>query len=157
DITVDQLTRRTLTAFRKFWPRAPFSATGIFPPGATQWYDFNGNAKQETVSYVLQGSECLVFFIGGIPVQTPTAFGVPGVSKNPTNPFMNSVIGSTNYSGNRTAPLFEFAADRLVLANDASSNVGPAGYSASFIPGYVDTLNSQSPNKAFYAYFSLNN
>jgi general secretion pathway protein G len=148
DITVGQLGRRTVTAFRKFWPRAVFN-TPALPIG--QWYDFNGNNNLEKVSFVLQGSECLVFFLGGIPTQTASGYGMSGFSKNPTNPFMNNVTGSTNYSANRTAPLFEFVADRLVL-----STVGPSGYGSSLIPGYIDSLNSQAPNQAFYAYFSLN-
>ena len=34
------------------------------------WYDFNGNGVLDP-PYILQGDECLVFFLGGVPFQDP--------------------------------------------------------------------------------------
>lgn len=184
DITQGQLALRTLTAFRKFWPRAAFSTTGpVWGPGSTQgsaqWYDFNGDGVfmgNATLGvppgpWVLQGHECLVFFLGGIPLRTVDASGnitlsMTGFSKNPTNPFMSSVpTAGTNFSSNRNQPFYEFDSNRLqvTLAGPAGIVPGPyvnAAAVPSLIPGYLDSIASQStgPNaQNFYAYFSNNN
>ena len=66
-------------------------------------------------AYILQGHECLVFFLGGIPLQTASGYGMTGFGKDPTNPFTNNLNISSNYSNNRQAPFFEFNPGRLVL------------------------------------------
>ena len=69
DITVGALAQRSLIALRKFWPKVVFSTTNPPPQiGANFWYDFNGNGVMDG-PYILQGHECLVFFLGGIPFQ----------------------------------------------------------------------------------------
>jgi prepilin-type N-terminal cleavage/methylation domain-containing protein len=78
--------------------------TKMFPRyNRNQIYKWNG---QGGGSVTLQGYECLVFFLGGIPTSgaTPTC---QGFSTNPSDP--------TDFSNpqNRKAPLFEFQADRL--------------------------------------------
>ena len=131
DITCGQLAQRSVAAIRKFWPRV---STTSAPNG--QWYDFNGNGILDTLPYVLHGHECLVFFLGGVPIpnQLPvsasTIFGLIGFDKSPTNPFTNNITGSTMYSANRQPPFFEFNAGRLFL--DPNSATG--------IPGYYDSL-----------------
>ena len=94
DITYGALAQRSLIALRKFFPKVVFSTSGqpptVFynpPPGNGFWYDFNGNGVMDG-PYILQGDECLVFFLGGIPFQDPTtgAFGMTGFGKDPVNP-----------------------------------------------------------------------
>ena len=161
DITIGQLADRTATAMRKFWPRAQFSTSGPrFSPGSTEWYDFNGTGSQEAVDFVLQGHECLVFFLGGIPLNVSGPISVIGFGKSPTNPFSNGVQGSSMYSGNRTPPMFEFKSERLQLTLLTSLPTG-SGYSAflsatSRNPGYIDSLDGQGNKQSFYAYFSTN-
>ena len=137
--------------------------------GANFWYDFNGNgigpgsAVAET-SYILQGHECLVFFLGGIPFQDHVTgnFGMIGFGKDPANPFTNNLVSDPNfggasnpmYSGNRQPPIFEFNGGRLFLdPTNTSNNGGSPG-----IPGYYDSLGNSPPNAAsstlnFYVYF----
>ena len=166
DITIGQLAQRSVAALRKFFPRVVLNtaplAPPVFPNGSTRWYDFNGNGVMDG-PYILQGYECLVFFLGGIPtpnppaslqvpnvaplnpLAVPTSFAMSGFGKDPTNPFSNNIFsdprapfnGSANsmYSGNRQAPLFEFANNRLAL--------DPNGLSG--IPGYVDSLGNPAP------------
>jgi general secretion pathway protein G len=154
DITVGELAARSVAAIRKFWPRVQLIAAGQATASAG-WYDFNGDNVQEQNGYVLHGHECLVFFLGGVPLpsSTPvtpeTTFGMTGFGKDPTNPFTNSVIGSAAYNPSRDPPLFEFNPGRLF--------VDPSGTSG--IPGYYDSLGSASPSPGsttlnFYAYFS---
>jgi hypothetical protein len=167
DITVGQLATRSLQAMRKFWPKVQFSATGTPPNilngGGNYWYDFNGNGVMDN-GYILQGHECLVFFLGGIPLPSPlnyatvdpgsVEFGMTGFGTDPTNPFTNSVVGNPMYNANRQSPLYQFNPGRLFL--DTSNPFTPG------IPGYFDTLNNGPPlgigtgsgTISFYAYFS---
>lgn len=145
DVHLGQLYQRTIVAFRKFWPRVVLSSGGpVFGTGATTWYDFNGDGTfAGNTAMVLQGHECLVFFLGGIPAwNSGRVTGVSGFGKNPTNPFLNQAVTS-----NRTAPLYEFDGSRLVT----NSITG--------MPGYLDSLSSTSTPtpQNFYSYFSTNN
>ena len=66
----------------------------MFANNSPRWYDFNGNGGTgPDPPYILQGHECLVFFLGGIPVH-PDDHGstcMTGFGKDPTNPFTNSI------------------------------------------------------------------
>lgn len=161
DITLGQLAQRSLRYLQKFWPRATFSSSGVvFANGSTAWHDFNGNGNFDNGGpvaggYIIQGHQCLTFFLGGIPYNTGSGIGMSGFGKNPSNPFSNMIGGNTMYRGgastappSSTTPFYEFRASRLVLdPND------PYG-----IPGYLDPIGSLQPNPGssvnFYAYFS---
>jgi general secretion pathway protein G len=157
DITVGQLAARSLAAFRKFWPKVQFSTNGSSPPtlSTTYWYDFNGNGTLDG-AYILHGHECLVFFLGGIPVSDASSggYGMTGFGQDPANPFSNSIVGNAMYNANRKTPVFEFNGGRLFL--DGSNPTTPG------IPAYYDTLNTGPPGFPltgsgpvnFYAYFS---
>jgi prepilin-type N-terminal cleavage/methylation domain-containing protein len=169
DITLGQLAQRSLISLRRFFPKVVFSTSGQpsqisynAATGAGFWYDFNGNGKMDG-PYILQGNECLVFFLGGIPLQDPAtgAFGMTGFGKDPVNPFTNSVIGSGMYSANRQPPAFEFNAGRLFLDPNNPGNLtgNPNGVIDPGIPGYYDNLGNSPPTAAgtslnFYVYFS---
>jgi len=158
DITLGQLAQRSVAALRKFFPRVVLNTSGLpvfTGPPYTRWYDFNGNGVADA-PYILQGHECLVFFLGGIPLQTASGYGMTGFGKDPTNPFTNNLNTSTNYSNNRQAPFFEFNPGRLVLdpTNPYTALAFPQ------IPGYLDSLGNATPTGNpgdpinFYAYFS---
>jgi len=154
DITLGQLAQRSVAALRKFFPSANFSTSGQVFVGTTanppaQWYDFNGNGTFDK-QYILQGHECLVFFLGGIPQITAAGFGMSGFAKNPTNPFVNS-----NVTTNRQAPFFEFDSGRLAL-DLSNTYTALLGLAAPNFPGYLDTLGNTPGNgmNNFYAYFS---
>ncbi|MHB1559883.1 MAG: prepilin-type N-terminal cleavage/methylation domain-containing protein [Isosphaeraceae bacterium] len=174
DITIGQLATRTLSAMRRFWPKVQFSTNGNPPPniangGGNYWYDFNGNGVLDQNPYILQGHECLVFFLGGIPLPNPiptatggysseTTFAMTGFGQDPTNPFTNSINGSPMYNANRRTPLFSFNPGRLFLDPSNMSNGG--GYTG--MPAYLDSINNTAPASTptgqgpvgFYAYFS---
>jgi general secretion pathway protein G len=124
----------------------------------TGWYDFNGNGTNDSgttsAAYILDGRECLTFFLGGVPSYapgTPPVFagGMSGFSRNPQNPFLNNVLGNVNFSNNRSQPLFEFSGNRLqFLPEELTGTRTPTG-----VPGYGDP-NSSSTIANFYAYFS---
>lgn len=168
DITIAQLAQRSLSYLRKFFPRAVFSTSGpVFPHNGTRWYDFNGNGVFDYATpYILDGHQCLVFFLGGIPTPNGSDYSMSGFGKDPTNPFSNNLAIDPNgsgtapspmYSANRTAPLFEFNTSRLYVIPDPNPRYGT---STGLFPGYLDSLGNAKPTGTvselnnFYAYFS---
>jgi general secretion pathway protein G len=144
DITLGQLAQRSVQALRTCFPRV-----GTTGPPLSGWYDYNGNGNIDP-PYILHGHECLVFFLGGVPLldSSSQTYTMTGFGKDPTNPFTNSIVGSAAYNNNRQPPLFEFTSGRLFL--DPHGNSG--------IPGYYDSLNNSVPGSGttlnFYAYFN---
>ena len=101
-------------------------------------YDFNGDGNISTASYTMEGPECLVFFLGGIPRNLGNgSFAVTGFSTNPRNPMQSSTV-----SVNRIPPRFEFKSNRLV-------DTLPVGTTQNGLAEYQDTL-----GRNLYAYFS---
>jgi general secretion pathway protein G len=141
DITYGELAARSVRYLRKFFPRANLSTTGaVFPAASTTWYDFNGDGAFQTGRPILlEGHECLVFFLGGIPNRNPdgTTSGMGGFSNNPANPFKNE----TAEPSPRQRPFFEFKAERF-LDEDGDG-----------IAGYTDPLATGSEARP-YIYFS---
>ncbi|WP_337173829.1 hypothetical protein [Paludisphaera sp.] len=160
DLTAGQLAQRSLQHMRKFFPKATFSTSGAVWTNLNQWYDFNGDgqfgglnptsgAYEPSRPILLQGHQCLVFFLGGLPQQTDEGYSMTGFAKNPSNPFTPAVLpavatSSTFFSQNREAPTFEFAANRLLSA-------APGEF-----PGYMDSLGNTLGGGQinFIAYFS---
>jgi general secretion pathway protein G len=103
---------------------------------STPWHDFNGNNNLDNNPILLEGHECLVFFLGGIPTSTGTGFGVGGFAKNPVNPFQGESVTT-----NRSPAYFEFKAERLI--DDDGDGM----------PGYIDSLASGTDGR-YFAYFS---
>ena len=147
DITVGDLNQRTARAMKKFFPRAGafFNTSGS---GGTT-FPWDGTTGTAAANYVvLQGHECLVFFLGGIPSATPDGNGgftyaMTGFGKDPVNPF-------NPQSPNRNVPLYEFSPSRLQDINNftSPSNGGPNGF-----PSYVDPVSGTTAPRP-YAYFS---
>jgi prepilin-type N-terminal cleavage/methylation domain-containing protein len=158
DITKGALAQRSLIALRKFFPRVVFS-TSVIPSQitATFFYDFNGNGTNDG-DYILQGDQCLVFFLGGVPSLDTASqtYAMTGFAKNPVNPFANPAAASS-----RQQPIFEFNPGRL-FADPTDVGSKTLGTVASLIPGYYDSLSSVPPPTGgtapltlnFYAYFS---
>jgi general secretion pathway protein G len=142
DISYGQLAQRSIRFLRKFFPRANFSTTApIF--NAQAFHDFNGdNVFQGSSPILLEGHECLVFFLGGITNHTANSVnGAPvlsmdGFAKDPVNPFVNSTLTQSRYPS-----FFEWKSDRLI--DDDGDG----------IPGYVDSLATVDQAR-YYAYFS---
>ncbi len=106
----------------RVWPRLDWSGAA----GPIRWSLVNAGPVE------LQGHECLVYFLGGIPTAVPTP-GVLGFSNNPRNP--------TTQGGERFT-FFEFNTSRL-LDPDVGEGTANGYYS------YRDAY-----NKMPYAYFS---
>lgn len=164
NITNGQLCQQTLAALRKFFPKVAFSTSGLPAPvlagQGNYWYDFNGNGVFDQGAYILHGHECLVFFLGGVPLPNtaavPPTYGLTGFGQDPTNPFTNSINnGNFMYNTNRQTPIFEFNPGRLFL--DPNNNTAN-GLLPALVPGYYDSLGNSPPGQGttlnFYVYFS---
>ncbi len=129
DVVLPELAQRSRRYLQIFFPK-------LQPPTPQRWHDFNGNNQIDPLIY-LEGDECLVFFLGGIPYNSGTSFSTTGFGKDSRFPFVNQQAQS-----NRTTPFYEFRADRLL------------DFDGDGMPSYVDTLNGSSNNARPYAYFS---
>lgn len=113
----------------KMWPRI-----GNFTNIA-----WNGNIPV-SLPQVLEGNECLVFFLGGIPSFTagsPGTYGCLGFATSPTNP------ASTTNTQDRIGPFYNFEPARLY-------SFSPSGF-----PSYLDPRSTPTDlQKKPYAYFS---
>jgi prepilin-type N-terminal cleavage/methylation domain-containing protein len=99
--------------------------------GTFSWVDWNGNGVVDAAPVDLEGDQCLVFFLGGIPVGGATP-GVLGFAGDPADPST-----STGTTATRLGPYYPFHPSRLI---DRSG----AGF-YSYLDGY---------GKNVFAYFS---
>jgi general secretion pathway protein G len=119
--------------------------------------DWNGNGVRgdppnQGGTVILEGDQCLVFFLGGIPV--PKSAGGPGVLG-----FNSNQHDPAQTTGSRKGPFFEFNTGRLTnltlpRPNDPFPAAGKWFYS--YGDGYKFSLTLPDGSKAFvpYAYFS---
>jgi len=134
------------------------------PPPPGQFIDWNGDNNPNEEVY-LEGQQCLVFHLGGIPVYSPVntvpvanvtgAITMVGFSNNPQNPVGN--VAPTPFSPaateRRQGPYFEFQSSRLVSFTSTAF-----GISGSF-PIYYDpwTHTGGNSKRRPYAFFASYN
>jgi hypothetical protein len=99
--------------------------------GTASPIDWNNNGTIETTDFVLEGEQCLVFFLGGI--QTPPGSATPGCVGFSTNTANPAAVGGT-----RRGPFYDFQSNRLKPGANGS------GYLV-----YIDPWGKQP-----YAYFT---
>lgn len=112
------LHRDSVAYLTRLWPR--LIGTGFdmnMPPRPIRFWnattpfargiDWNGNNAIDSGAMLLEGDQCLVFFLGGIPDNISGTAGCLGFSTNPTSP--------ATPGGDRIGPLFEFATTRLSI------------------------------------------
>jgi hypothetical protein len=133
-----QLDRDSIAYLRTLWPQ-------ILDPdpredGQVVWrcqgIDWNGNGKTEHGNVILEGDQCLVFFLGGIPDQGVEP-GVLGFAPDDRDP------AGLNQRAGRKGPFFEFSPNRLFKR--LTTDGGKAGYYS-----YADPYGTKQP----YVYFS---
>jgi prepilin-type N-terminal cleavage/methylation domain-containing protein len=177
DLTYGALNLRTARAMQKYFPRASFFFNTSGAGGQLNWNLMGSYTGNDYV--ILQGHECLVFFLGGMPQYTGTTISSAGWAKDPKNPFDTiNPSTATQPSPNRTQPLFEFAPGRLqdifsmqigsstpslspgAFGSPDTPNAPPAfpnGTLAANIqngyPSYVDPLSNTTAPRP-YTYFS---
>ena len=136
--------KRHKGVIRQMWPRFDFATCGGASDGTNFLAHFYAISTALTTPIDLDGSECLVFFLGGILDTSSGA--LVGFSKDPAHPFASSAITS------RDGPFFPFKGAR----------VGPPGSNSytgrlinldgvDLVPAYLDTIPGQNRP---YIYFS---
>ena len=107
--TNDAITRESRSVLRKMFPQIDFS--DLDGDSGTNGADINGDGTIAPANQpiLLNGAECLVFFLGGVQElrqSTTEPFTMLGFSKNPRAPFSRT--------GNRLGPFFSgFSSGRL--------------------------------------------
>jgi prepilin-type N-terminal cleavage/methylation domain-containing protein len=133
----DQLDVESWAYLKKLFPKIP-TPTAAVPNAGSVSLDWNNNGNVDQ-PVDLEGHQCLVFFLGGIPNYSPN--NVTGFSTNPAKP---SAAG-----GERIGPFYrDFKSDRLTIiaTPPLSSNISVANSS------YFSYLDPWGVNP--YAYFS---
>ncbi len=102
--------------------------------GPTDW-NGNGTIEPANITWVLQGHQCLVFYLGGIIPPTPPTYSPQGFSTNNMNPAFPG--------GKRKGPYFNFVTTRLVPPPATAALLAPT------FPVYIDPW--QAKSGAFYA------
>jgi prepilin-type N-terminal cleavage/methylation domain-containing protein len=125
----------SLAYLQRLWPRLQFPV------------DWNGSRAIETNSLnnplqysgemVLEGDQCLVFFLGGIPAIDGASLAptCTGFSSDPKNPAAHLRPGGAVAK----PPFFEFDSNRLVYVKHINS--------AGFMPSYLDTYGTSTDGK----------
>jgi prepilin-type N-terminal cleavage/methylation domain-containing protein len=103
----NQLEYDSFQYLTRVWPRLSFAS-------AVNW---DGNTQTTTNKWTLQGQECLVFFLGGIPGNIPAAAGgvnqCLGFSTNPANP--------ADLTRPMNPPFYDFKTERLALGQSTKA------------------------------------
>jgi general secretion pathway protein G len=123
---------RSISYLRKIYPRVQIDSYNV---GSKLFYDFNGDGVLSP-PVVIQGHECLPFFLGGVPQNAAGKWSLTGFCVSPINPFQSTTNGS-----NRSKPDYDFDNGRLI---DSDGN----GF-----PEYVDSYGGPT-DSGVIAYFS---
>ncbi len=93
--------------------------------------DWNGNGQIDNYAQVLDGNECLVFFLGGIPQFANGVYACRGFSTNPRSPALAT-------TGDRVGPFFQFKSNRLATTNAVGflSYADPYGVKFAYFSSY---------------------
>jgi prepilin-type N-terminal cleavage/methylation domain-containing protein len=144
--TAAQLDQDSIAYLQRVWPKLlnP-QANGSAPPWLAGGIDWNGDGSP-TGPVVLEGHQCLVFFLGGVQQRTPTTACL-GFATDPRDPIKLS------QSQGRKGPFFEFDTPRLGIWS------GTAGAATAGYLSYFDPFTQASPPQPLqgdkpYAYFS---
>lgn len=150
-----ELVQRSIQEFRSIWPRVNLSP-GIYPgsgpflgPGG-QAYDINGNREVDPLPILMDGHECLAFFLCGIGDWEPPVAGsgyelrgMGGWNTNPRNPFVAVPLDGP---GATRTPMFYEVRSPDELSDDDQDGM----------PGLLDTI-GRSSDARYIAYFAARN
>ena len=149
---VDPVSLSYLTAI---WPRL---GQNLAASEALDWAGTGMGANTPKTVYTLEGDQCLVFFLGGIP--DPNVPGVLGFSSNPANPTNLAVGEKFSFYQFDNARLFARAGSKFYSYQDPwamgqpyayfSSNKTKDGYNPAPGPGPGGDCPSLMPKGPYY-------
>ena len=128
----------SLRVLKQIWPMLPAPpSNGVSPFPAGVGIDWNGDGAISQVAVTLEGDQCLVFFLGGIPIATGFAVwseGIPGAGtlgfgSNPSNPSAGL--------GGSTKRYYEFQSNRLIKSKNVAGQNGFYSYADPFGTPYA--------------------
>jgi prepilin-type N-terminal cleavage/methylation domain-containing protein len=173
DANVDYLPSRLHLSKQNFYPNKGVAGTLDFdsvaylqkrfgrhacfdfiPLSGANMIDWNGGGLgTENQELYLEGEQCLVFHLGGIPLPSGGNIAMVGFSLNPSNPAAGIVNGQ-----HRNGPFFEFQSNRLKsFTSTAFQGVNfptQAGGSYGSFPIYQDPWLQTGGRRQAYAYFA---
>jgi len=128
------------------WLKSCFPKTDLRGPlvgGKNIGLDWSG-LGQRNQTYILEGWQCLVFCLGGIPLRdaSGTLAGTKGFSSNPVDPTDWTNPNNPSQPRPSIGPFYQFPRNRL---NTNYASVWPSN---AYFPGYNDPFGTP------YAYFS---
>lgn len=141
------------------WNGVPSGASGISAANVIP----NKQLNKSLNGTVLEGDQCLVFFLGGIPqpAQNGNPPGVQGFSTNPLDPTDVPSVHASAYPGQPQpgviGPFLTFAAGRVTPRDFGYNTVTKAttpGYVSAHNYGFLSYFDAYSKP---YLYFSANN
>jgi prepilin-type N-terminal cleavage/methylation domain-containing protein len=170
-----QLHQDSMAIISKMFPYISWGTINTPANGGLAWtgIDWDGNTLQATSDVILEGDQCLVFFLGGIPAPCPAGNNTPianvlpvttppaclGFSANPKNP-------ADTVNPDRIGPFYEFNSSRLVLVlnNAGVTSTQTATFAAFRSPLHYSYLDRYGQSDGYgtlvagfpYAYFSTN-
>jgi prepilin-type N-terminal cleavage/methylation domain-containing protein len=103
--STSQLDKDSVAYIHRLFPRLDLTSTGKWSTTGINW-----NPNSTTGNDVLEGHQCLVFFLGGIPA-LGTPKGVTGFGSDPTDP--------SSATNDRIGPFYDFSDPRLTLVSTA--------------------------------------
>lgn len=159
---IAKLRDRTLRHLRRVYPRAAFSMTGptfaADSSGKTLWHDFDGDDQLDQTAVILDGFECLVFFLGGMPSNGVEAKPIP-VRRHPQWPFTpfdgsnHGLAGGTREAYRHTfSDLIDRNGNGFTEALDAMGD-SPIAFFASY-GGQYDPLDCELASEPIRAFMS---
>jgi prepilin-type N-terminal cleavage/methylation domain-containing protein len=122
------------------------------PLSGNNFIDWNGDGVANEELY-LEGEQCLVFHLGGVPLPSGGNIVMVGFSLNPSNPAAGVVNGQ-----HRNGPFFEFQSNRLKsftsTAFQGANFPTQAGGAYGSFPIYQDPWLQTGGRRQAYAYFA---
>jgi prepilin-type N-terminal cleavage/methylation domain-containing protein len=152
-LTADYLDSESWTYLKKLFPKIPQPSAAYPNPGSV-WMDWNGTGTLDA-PVDLEGHQCLVFFLGGIPTYAPN--NVLGFSTNPGYPAPTVYVPLTGpaqtipMTTERVGPFFQFKSNQLV-ALPTPPLKAPSVINPTTGGGYFSMLDPWGVNP--YIYFS---
>jgi prepilin-type N-terminal cleavage/methylation domain-containing protein len=108
-------------------------------PNIGAWSNINWAGNGSNVDEILEGDQCLVFFLGGIPTPSNNSFTFNGFSVNPKDP------SAVNSNAGIVPPFYAFPFDRVYLRNGNN------------FPSFSDYYARTNPAPTPYIFFSAYN
>jgi prepilin-type N-terminal cleavage/methylation domain-containing protein len=144
---VQPLAQDSIEYLTRVWPRLN-TPNGPWFTAFVNWDGSTDPVGNPTYSppVILEGDQCLVFFLGGIPSTGGPVPSVQGFSTNPADPSAPGV--------DRVGPFYDFKATQLVILTPAGPLHPNAALFFSCADAYAQTNNGTLIAGNVYAYFS---